>query len=281
MVSHRLRRVDDQVVAARPRRDGAASFSASRSGQLGRARRPSPSRSPVRYSQPRPTGGAMRAHGVEGAGLWSAPMASSFGSHAHPLLGGAWCPRGRRRTCSPATWSSVRGRVVDAAAPSSRWLQSASSVDLLGRRHVERVDLVGRDPGRVVVHRLGASSTGSRLIAVATWATATACLGDPDAPRRRSSADAGGEPPGAVVDDADGEADVVGVDGAPRRRRARGAWLRIRSSRKSAWLTSKSWARVSAASASCGGAGRGRLVDAWGVVMVSRLCNVGPVGRSR
>ena len=80
-------RVDDQVVRARPRRSARASSRRAAPGSAP-ARRPSPSRCPVRYSQPRPTGGAMRAHRVELAARLVDGDGGELRVQPHPLLRG-------------------------------------------------------------------------------------------------------------------------------------------------------------------------------------------------
>ena len=215
MVSQRLRRVDDQVVARRPRRS-APRASRPAAPAARRARRPSPSAvggRPVRYSQPRPTGGAIVRIDVEGAALSSAPIAVKRGHRAAPAAGWSRCRRGRRSTCSraPASRSAV---TWSTAAPAP---QPLGPVDeqrgLLGDRHVERVDVVRRDPGDVGVHRLGGDLDGRAGHLGGDPADRDRGLGDPHG-LVGGEHDAGREAPGTAVDHPDGEADVLGVASA-------------------------------------------------------------------
>ena len=97
-----------------------------------------------------------------------------------------------------------------AAPVRSRSVQSTSSAAFSASGDLERVDVVAETQVTSSCTGSGASSTGGVVIAAATVATATAV----SATATRlvvGQHDAGGEAPGALVDDADGEAEVLGV----------------------------------------------------------------------
>ena len=127
-------RVDHQVVAAGlDRRAPAASRRAARAARASSASQSQPP--PVRYSQPRPTGGArVRIESKTPVVRVDAPCASSSGcSRTRCWVVG--CRRGRRRTCSPGPAAATAVDVVDAVGRrAAAAVQSASSADLLASR---------------------------------------------------------------------------------------------------------------------------------------------------
>ena len=191
---------------------GAASFSRSSSGSWAR----SASKSkvpPARYSQPRPTGGAMVR--IES----KAPVDAVGAVHLEvrlepdPLLGDRGAARGRRSTCSPGPAGGCPVAWSTPSAASSSRVQPGEQAGLLREGHLERVDVVRRDPGDVLVHRLG-----SQLDRTAGHLRGD--LGHRDRGLRDGDRlglgqrDPRGEAPGAVEDHPHREAEVLGVLGA-------------------------------------------------------------------
>ena len=200
MVSQRLRRVDHQVVAAGL--DASARRASRRAARAARrARRPSRSRVPVRYSQPRPTGGRDRAHGVEDAGARVAAVAPR--------------PRGATRTrcwvvvvpgevgvelvlhapgCTDGRACSTPVRREQAGGPAGRAARpSRPAAPRTGRRRRTRPrSHVARTPAR------RRARPASRVIAAATSRGPYGGLGHAAPASSAVEHDAGREAPGAV-----------------------------------------------------------------------------------
>ena len=151
----------------------------------------------------------------------SVPNASSSGCERGPAAGWSWCPRGRCRTCSPRPAAARRRACSTPGASSSRARPAGQQVDLVGRAAPTSGSIVvGRDP-------LDVARTSARAPArSAGWSSPrrpAPCGSRSRRPGWRTvwpSTDAGGEPPGAVEDHPDREADVLGVarrPGAARR----------------------------------------------------------------
>ena len=144
----------------RPATLGAASFSRSSSGSA--ARSASKSKVPsVKYSQPRPTGGAIERIESKAPDFVSVPCTSRYGVEADALLGDRGARRGRRSTCSPAPAASAPLAWSTPSAASSSLGPAGEQAGLLGERDVERVHVVRRDPGDVLVDRLGSQLDGT------------------------------------------------------------------------------------------------------------------------
>ena len=187
---------------------GAFSFSASSSGTSASSASQSQC-APVRYSHPRPTGGAMEA--IESKIPVSGVLARGLeaGLQPHPLLGG---PGAAEVGVVLVLLHLLQegGGVGDGRTGA----QALGPVDqqraLLRSGYVERVDVVAGDPGDVVVHRLGRQLDGRRGHRRGHPGDRHGRLGDATG-LVVGQDDAGGEAPGALVDDADGEAEVLGV----------------------------------------------------------------------
>ena len=131
--------------------------------------------------------------------------------HPHPLLGGA----GAGEVGVVLVLLHLldeRRRVADGRVRA----QPVGPVDqhrrLVGGRHLERVDVVRRDPGDVVVDGLGGDLHRGGRHAGGHLGDRDRGLGDP-ARLLGGEHDAGGEAPRAPVDDPDREPEVLGVHG--------------------------------------------------------------------
>ena len=152
------------------------------------------------------------AHRVEDAGLLVGAERLEHRLQADPLLGG----RGAGQVGVELVLHDLlqgAGRVLHPGCVEQPLGPPGQQVDLVGERHRQRVDVVGRHPLDVPVRRLRGQLDRPRRHRRGDLRRADRGLGDLDG-RRLAEADAGGEPPGAVEHDADGEADVLGVRGA-------------------------------------------------------------------
>ena len=255
---------------------GARIFSASSSGICSS----SPSQSQPVPGQVLPAAPDRRREGAHRVELAARRVHGDRGQlrmQPHPLLGGARCPRCRRRTCSPGRSAARRPHGRRPSAASSRALHSASSAALLRRpaRRTDRSRTTRPRSGRRAPARRPAPPARPDPAAAITladsFAIATAC----EATLRRRVHASGPR-----------------RTRTPRRRRAppaprtRGRWcptipaglasrsrqeaLRTRSSRKSACSAPSARARASAASASArSGSARKASSMAWGTAGLS------------
>ena len=152
-------RVDHQVVACRPRRSARRAWRRAARGPR-RARRRSPSVPSVRYSQPRPTGGAIEAIESKIPALVGAHRLEARAASA-PAAAWSGCRRGRRSTCSPAP-AAGRRRVVDRGAVRSRSVQSTSSAALSAAGTSNGLTSYAETQVTSSCTGSGASSTGRR-----------------------------------------------------------------------------------------------------------------------
>ena len=167
---------------------------------------------PVRPGEVLPPAAHRRrdgGHRVEDPGLRVLARGLEAGLQPHPLLGG---PGAAEVGVVLVLLHLLQegGRVGDGRTRA----QALGPVDqqrgLLRSGYVERVDVVARDPGDVVVHRLGRQLDGRRGHRRGHPRDRHGRLGDATG-LVVGQDDAGGEAPGALVDDADGEAEVLGV----------------------------------------------------------------------
>ncbi len=153
-----------------------------------------------------------RAHRVEGPRLLVGAERLEHRLQPHPLL-----RRGAAREVGVelVLHDLLQGarRVLHARRVEEVLRHAGQQVGLLGERHRQRVDLVGGHPLDVVVRRLGGQLDGFGRHRRRDLRRADRGLGHLDG-GGLSEADAGGESPGAVEDDPNGEPDVLGVGGA-------------------------------------------------------------------
>ena len=175
----------------------------------------------MRYSQPRPTGRRDRGHRVEGVGAGAHRLEA--GLHPHPLLRRAGAGQVGVVLVLLDLLEAGR-RVVDGSAGAEPVGPVDEQGGLVGGRHLERVHVVRRDPRDVVVDRLRCDLDRGRRHLGGDQRDLDGALRHRD--RLVGGEDhPGGEPPGAAVDHAHREAEVLTVAGPLEDAVARGEVL--------------------------------------------------------